>query len=184
MSPTGCRSTNLSPTASLTSVSTTQRPTPGRSLSLNATMNKNPARKTARARLRAGSIIEMPATYHHYSGSESPPPLSINSYPNVNDYRDSPGLIAMNGSGQSAFHSQGNLNGYTYHIQSPTTYPDTPGGYRLDSPGFVGSDGSSPHTTPAWMSLPSPAAQYHVSPHNGMRYPVLEPLIHQFCKLA
>lgn len=124
---------------------------------------------------------------------DSPAGLDLNGYGNVHAAYDRQGMSAhmMNGAANAPYGSnQGHMSNYpdlpyAIQTQSPTTYSANPSNsYRLGASPLGGYPMAGEPTSPGWMNMSSPPAQYatHVpqnnfAPSQQSRYPVLEPLI-------
>lgn len=121
---------------------------------------------------------------------DSPTSLDLNGFGNVqNPYdRQSLGAHMMAGPSHTSYGAnQTNLSDYpdipyALQTQNPTNYATNPSANFRMATSPLGAYPMAGETSPGWMSIPSPPAQYqsHIPPpsyHQQLRYPVLNPLI-------
>lgn len=150
------------------------------------------------------SIAEMGGHQPHMDGHphpasvdrdrlDNPAALDLNGYGNVHAAYDRQGMAShmLNGGPNAPYGpNQGHISSYpdlpyALQTQSPTAYPGNPGNsFRLGASPMGAYPMAGEPTSPGWMNMSSPRAQYasHVPPQNhyshpSLRYPVLEPLL-------
>ncbi|KAF6838019.1 transcriptional activator xlnr [Colletotrichum musicola] len=123
---------------------------------------------------------------------ESPTTLDLNGYGNVHGGYDRQGLAThmMTGPPHAGYGpSQGNISAYpdipyAIQTQSPTAYANN-ASFRIAASPISAYPLGGEATSPEWMSMPSPPAQYQTHmpagsyghPPHQLRYPVLQPLL-------
>jgi hypothetical protein len=148
---------------------------------------------------RTGSLDTLGEMGHQHMGGhpgmdrdhlDSPTGLDLNGYGNIHGGYDRQGMGAhmMNGGGPTPYGSnQGHMASYpelpyAIQTQSPTTYANG-AAFRMANSPLSAYPMTGETTSPGWMSMSSPPAQYqsHIPQNNfhntHLRYPVLEPLV-------
>jgi len=129
--------------------------------------------------------------HHHGAGDhmDSPGALDLNGYGNVHSSYDRQGMGAhmMNGAAHASYATQGSMSNYPelpygLQTQSPTGYSANANSFRMGTSPLSAYPMGGETTSPGWMSMSSPPAQYQThlpSSYNPtqLRYPVLEPLV-------
>jgi xylanolytic transcriptional activator XlnR len=123
----------------------------------------------------------------HPGGDHMDGSLDLNGYGNVHSYdRQAMGAHMMNGAAHTPY-TQGGMSSYpelpyALQTQSPTSYSANANSFRMGTSPLSAYPMAGGDTSPGWMSMSSPPAQYQThlpSSYNPsqLRYPVLEPLV-------